>query len=172
MLREETPKVDAEQPRRWGRRLLHYIAEVHPPRRRGGGGRRRRWLHHNVPAPGHLSTPITDFGKGQPRRRLRHSHGSRRPRRRGIALFFAAFVRNARRADAIVATHRWKLARISHCSSKRLHRRRIESSSPAPRRFYYRDFFAACLEFSEQLSALLYGLGCSSKRDVVLSSRF
>lgn len=154
--------------------LLHRRGE------RGKGEGRRRGLLHNVLAPGHLSTPITDFGKGQPRRRRSRSSRSSPPRRRHGISPSSSRSRRLRAKPAQRRCHRGH-APVETCSNLPLFFQtaapppppnRIEPSRAATRRFYCRDFFAARREFSEQLSARCFtASGSSSKSDVVLSSR-
>lgn len=111
-----------------GRETQRRDASSSPP-----GGDTTTRLLHNVPAwLGHLSTPITDFGKG-----------ARRRRRRPFA-FFSSRSHRLRAKPAPRRCHRgharWKLARISHCSSERLHCCRAELQSCAQHDFIVATF--------------------------------
>lgn len=126
VLREETPKVDAAAAAS-GRETQRRDASSSLP-----GGDTTTRLLHNVPAwLGHLSTPITDFGKGARRRRRPFAFFSSRSHR----LRAKPAPRRCHRGHA-----RWKLARISHCSSERLHCCRAELQSCAQHDFIVATF--------------------------------
>lgn len=165
VLREETPKVDAAATSPVGKKLLHRIS----PRCILSSLSRRCDDAYSITylgAPGHLSTPITDFGKG-----------------RAIVVVVVVVVvslssssyrlqrakpvrpRRCHRGNA-----RWKLARISHCSSEWLHRAAPNRIEPRVSRsiLLSRLFRRASREFSERLSSLFYGVASFSKRHTVL----